>query len=321
MFDAVVIGLGNIGMGYDLESWNKDTVLTHTKAYLKHNSFNLVCGIDNLKKKRKIFIKYTGKPAYKGISSIKNKNIDIVSVCVPTEQHLAVIEQIVNFLRPKCILCEKPIADNRSDYLRILDLCDKNNIRLAVNYIRRWNLAVSKLRELFKKGFFGRIETIHCYYTKGLFNNASHSIDLLQYWFGKQRNVKVISCKKSVKKGDLDVSFVLYYEDFEAVFQCGNANDYRIFEIDILSEEGRIQYKDEKVRFYKRIKDNMYKNCNRLDNKFCDIKNDMEKYQYNVINGIYEVLKYGKRINSDGNSAGDTLITCLEVKKLCKNLP
>jgi len=168
----------------------------------------------------------------------------------------------------------------------------------------------------------GRIRAVHCYYTKGLLNNASHAIDLLHHWFSKEDGIKAISAEKSAVKTDMDASFVMYYRDFEAVFQCCGQGDYKIFEIDMIADMGRVQYRNfgRDVRFYRKRSDKMFPGQNGIDDKFYEIENDLNRYQYNVIDGIYNSIRDGRKMASDGVSAGDTLCTCLKVKGLCEDL-
>ena len=53
VLNTVLIGLGKIGLEYDLEK--KSTLLcrTHAKAISTHKNFNLVAAIDKVKKKEK----------------------------------------------------------------------------------------------------------------------------------------------------------------------------------------------------------------------------------------------------------------------------
>jgi len=320
---AAVVGLGNIGIMYDLPLWNdKNRILTHTKAYLTHKGFELKFGIDEDKTKRDIFSRYAGKPAYKDLTELESGNMDIVSICVPTELHLKAIKDVTVRIRTKYILCEKPIADNMGDYREIISICEKRNIGLAVNYVRRWDSAVIKLRQMLRKKYFGRIRAVHCYYTKGLLNNASHFIDLLHYWFSEEDRVSIINVKKSMLERDVDVSFVMHYKDFEAVFQCGDGSDYGLFEVDIIAEKGRIKYNNSgsSVGFYKKITDKMFRDNKMIGDTFYEIKNNMNCYQYYVMDGIYDSIRHRKKLLSDGVSADKTMKTCFEVKRLCKNL-
>ena len=48
MFSCLIVGLGNIGMGYDI---NKKNIQSHSKSIEVHNGFNLLGGVDKSKKK------------------------------------------------------------------------------------------------------------------------------------------------------------------------------------------------------------------------------------------------------------------------------
>ena len=51
---SILIGLGNIGLNYDLSS---QSIITHAKSLLKNKKIEFVCGIDKSKKQRQIFKK------------------------------------------------------------------------------------------------------------------------------------------------------------------------------------------------------------------------------------------------------------------------
>lgn len=321
MLRAAVIGLGNIGIGFDLPTWpDPNTAMSHSKAFLLHGLFTLECGIDISSERRKAFSKYTRRPAYADIGSLKGRDIDIVSVCVPTDSHAQVIKRLVSQMRPKCILCEKPITDNLRDYKEVVDVCRKNGVRLAVNYPRRWDIAAVKLKRMFLKGYFGSIRSVHCWYTKGLLNSASHAVDLVHYWFGNEKSVAVTACREGVKKDDPDVSFISHYNEFEAMFQ-GGFSDYNLFEIGIIAQKGRIVYHDsgQTVGYYPRSARPLYRNFYYLEKEFHEIRNDLKRYQYNVMSGLGRSLTDDAGIASDEKTAGDTLKTCLEVRRLCRN--
>ena len=50
------------------------------------------------------------------------QDIDILIVASPTDSHLNSIETFTNFLNPKILVCEKPIAGNLKDSQK-LNLC------------------------------------------------------------------------------------------------------------------------------------------------------------------------------------------------------
>ena len=59
---TIVIGLGNIGLDYDLN--NNNSILSHSKSVLKSKHFELVAAIEKNKKKRDIFKKKYKKQTF-----------------------------------------------------------------------------------------------------------------------------------------------------------------------------------------------------------------------------------------------------------------
>ena len=54
---CLIIGLGQIGMLYDIKLPKKDYTLTHANAFSKHSRFNLLGGVDSNLKNRETFSK------------------------------------------------------------------------------------------------------------------------------------------------------------------------------------------------------------------------------------------------------------------------
>ena len=62
MFSCLIVGLGNIGMGYDI---NKKNIQSHSKSIEVHNGFNLLGGVDKSKKKEFDLTKIIQNPLLK----------------------------------------------------------------------------------------------------------------------------------------------------------------------------------------------------------------------------------------------------------------
>lgn len=322
MFRAAVIGLGKIGLRYDIDSWKGRNIFSHSKAYLRHKGFSLVCGIDSNETNRKDFDRFTRSPAYKNCEALTEYKIDVLSLCVPTEMHKAVLAEALQYCRPKLILCEKPVAYSKKEFESISTLTREHRCEVAVNYIRRWDCGTAQVKKIIDAGKLGTVRAVHCYYTKGLLNNGSHFIDLLHYWFGIEKSVHTLSCKHTIAGHcDLDASFVLRYNGFDAVFQAGDEKDYTLIEMDIIGSKGRIRYLEggQTIEYYRKVKDPLYGGYSALDTRRTCIHNDMQKYQYNVIQGLYSFLTGKSGLASDLGSAGRTLKTCWEVMKKCGN--
>jgi predicted dehydrogenase len=258
---------------------------------------------------RRRFERLTGKPAAGAVSEFAGEPIDVVSICVPTPLHAMAVDEVLSALKPRLLLCEKPIADNERDGSRIVAMARRRKIGLVVNYIRRWQPATRALKRLFDANDLGHIMAAHCYYTRGVLNNASHGIDLFSHWFGAPRGVTVFSCKKSSLPNDVNASFALSYGTFPATFQCGAERDGSLFEIDVVTDRARIWFSDREQRID-------WTGGSKGSRRF---KNEMNRYQLSVVDDIAIRVHEGGKFESDGASAMAVLKIGLEVLSQCKS--
>ena len=56
-FKTILIGLGNIGLKYDINTSNLKNFQTHAKVLNFHSNFDLIAGIDKKEENRNIFYK------------------------------------------------------------------------------------------------------------------------------------------------------------------------------------------------------------------------------------------------------------------------
>ena len=122
IFDCLIIGLGKVGLTYDL---NKKSFLTHVKSVEFHQNFRLRGVIDSNIEKRKLFEKYYNYPTYCSVEEASINKYSLVIVAVPTNFHLKVITKVLRNIKPRVILCEKPLSYNSSDARAIVYLCKK----------------------------------------------------------------------------------------------------------------------------------------------------------------------------------------------------
>ena len=165
----------------------------------------------NLGKAREIGEKY-GVKFYTNYKDLINKEkIDAVSIAVPTVLHKKVT---LDFIREgvNCLV-EKPIASNIEDAKEIIKDAEKNNVKLAIGHIERFNPAVTKLKEIIEKGILGKILLISTRRVSPfvsritdvgiIVDSATHDIDVVRYLFGKEPiNVFAKSGRVENKKGD-----------------------------------------------------------------------------------------------------------------------
>jgi len=248
IFNALIIGLGNIAVGYDLNSSERE-IHTHSKAYLNHPRVNLIGGIDSSQNQREVFNTFSSKNSWCNISDFVNScpeiSVDIVSICTPTSLREDVIAETIDKLIPKAILLEKPIAQDVKEAKLILELQNKNNVRIFVNYFRSFIESYQSLFSEIKSLKYGRIQSVDVCYSKGLFNNASHYINILSLIFDGEPDIEWTS-KASKTPGivDIDLDFVLTWHGVTIVFRVVNEDKFSMGEIDLVLEKARFTLKD-----------------------------------------------------------------------------
>ena len=106
----MVIGLGQIGMGYDLEA-GTDHVRTHARAFHQHPAFQLVGGVDSVSERCQLFESYYGCASYTDAETALLRTCpDIVAIATPTHCHADVLRSVLKLSEPKAILAEKPLS-------------------------------------------------------------------------------------------------------------------------------------------------------------------------------------------------------------------
>lgn len=83
------------------------------------------------------------------------KEIDAVSVCVPTTHHYKIVMDAIE--HGKHVLVEKPIAFTLDEAKSMVKSAKENNIKIATGHVERFNPAVQKAKKLINDGVIGDI--------------------------------------------------------------------------------------------------------------------------------------------------------------------
>ena len=167
---AALIGCGRIGYTFDLDP-KRTGVWTHAKAYHEHSEIDFIGVYDNNK-----IIAMQAAATYETLALEHIQHVssaDIISVAVPESSHQDVLNTLLNTkLKPNSIIwMEKPFTGNFQDSLYFVEEFNKKNVRLHINYQRRFGEGFQKLLE------FGLPLHVDIMYSRGLYNTASHLID------------------------------------------------------------------------------------------------------------------------------------------------
>tara|TARA_B100000886_G_C20423556_1_gene492764 strand:+ start:3038 stop:4012 length:975 start_codon:yes stop_codon:yes gene_type:complete len=292
IINTLIIGLGNVGMIYDNPK-NPKLIQSHAKSLSLHPNFNLMAGIDPVLEKRNLFEKTYKKIAFKSINDFKNESqinskIDLIIISTPTETHLKVIEESLDIFNPKAILCEKPLSYNYEDAEKIIRICDDFNVDIFVNYMRRCDPGVIEIKNKLDRNIIKNPLKGNCWYSKGLYNNGSHFINLLEFWLGNYKKLKIIDKGRSFNSKDIEPEFFIEFEKGSIIFRSAWEEHFSFYNIELISESGLLKYRKggEQINLYKVENDKRYFGYKNIGNKEYNIKSEMEIYQYNVLEEI-----------------------------------
>jgi predicted dehydrogenase len=177
MYNALLIGCGNIGALYDFDN---DQILTHAKAYHLSDYFSLT--INDLDKglQKKVSDKYQCE-VVDAVDEKKMAEFDCVSICTPTPSHFSLLSQALH-AGVKVVICEKPVSNNAKELETLKSLYDTAASRILVNYIRRFQPAFQELKGLIINLLkHDSLTNICIRYQRGFMNNCSHALDIIEY--------------------------------------------------------------------------------------------------------------------------------------------
>jgi len=286
---TLVVGLGSIGMKYDLQ-FNNHRVTTHTKSTSTHKNFTLIGAVDLDEEKRSIFKKIYNCPVFSNVTdAVEELRPDIVIVATPTSTHFDIIKQIISNPNKmlKAILCEKPVTDFSEKTKEILNCCRERNIKLFVNFTRRGDPSVKYIKqsiisEKFKLPFKGS-----CWYSKGLMHNGVHFLVLMSFFFGQISNIHIITESKGTKDYDYQPDIKVQFKKGVIYFFAVDEKNFSYYDFKILFKNGELTY-DNKAEVHWRdvINHNKLEDYRTLNSSVKEINNEMEVYQYNIMNEL-----------------------------------
>ncbi|MFH0909117.1 MAG: Gfo/Idh/MocA family oxidoreductase [bacterium] len=306
-YNVVLVGLGRIALGYDLEG-PADVVFTHAGACKAHREVNLVAGVDISADARTRFSAHTGVPAFVSVPEALSHvgRPDIAIVATPAPVRLDVIRQLVE-AQPGVLLVEKPLAQTLEEGRDIVDLCRRQNVPLAVNYVRRFDPVLSHGPVPNGDRSLGNLAGFHIQFTGGLLENGSHYLDLLFAWFGKPADPARLS-KTVCEVAVAGVRGTVVEHTLE----------YGLGEMDVFLQRGRFRLLDygECYEISGVGPDPFFPAYRRLTRPPCPLpETGLARYQYHVLDRLVGHLRSGAPLPSTGDTALDVLECCEKLGK------
>ncbi len=205
-----IIGVGNIAE-------------THIGAYLKNPNVEIYAFCDiNEKRLNEMSEKYGVEKCYTDVNEmLALPEIDAVSVCTWNSAHAPCTIAALN--AGKHVLCEKPMATNVEDAVKMKEAAEKNGKLLMIGFVRRYGNDCKILQDFISNEFFGEIYHTKATYLRrngnpeGWFGDKSrsgggplidlgvHVIDLVRFLLGNPKPVSVygVTHQKLFNRHDL----------------------------------------------------------------------------------------------------------------------
>lgn len=320
MLSVLIIGCGNIAGGFDASSKPDSPPRTHAGAYAAHGQFSLQACIEPDDHRRKAFMaRWNIAAGYASFDQLVAANrmasqaapFDLVSICSPTSSHHKDVQQALR-LSPKLIFCEKPVTVDLQQSQHVVQLCSDQGVQLAVNHNRRWDPDVARLREQLNTGHWGAIRSVTGQYNKGVLNNGSHMIDLLQNLLG---SLTLVSCgQPSFDYLSTDPSVpasLVSATGVPVTLSYGNASDFSLFELQLVTQRGVIAMEDGGLRWRTRLSapSLQFSGYEALEDGQAVAGRYFDSMP-NAVANMYQAVTSGQALASTGDSALKAQLLC-----------
>ena len=246
-----IIGCGAIAGGYDAERSAEDWPLSHAGAIARDERFELAACFDTDEAAMDAFGTRWNVPLpgnrYAPMGP-EPGDFDVIVIATPTDAHARSLRGAL-MMKPKLVVCEKPLAGSLDQGLAIAREYDAAGMPLAVNYTRRWAPDLVELAGQIAAGEWGDLVAATGTYTKGVVHNGSHMIDLLHMLVGDLELHSVGPGRLDHWIDDPTASAILATRNGAPVHLiAGDAKAHTQFELVLAFERGEIAMRDGGMR-------------------------------------------------------------------------
>lgn len=321
---VLIVGCGNIAGAFDFGRAANELPYTHAGAFTHDGRFILAACVEPDEKRRRAFMEVWGiSTGFASIDEVVDfkSQFDVISICSPTSCHAHDLEMALH-LKPKLIFGEKPITAALAETEHLVAECRKANILLAVNHTRRWDPDISRLQADMQAGRWGRLRSAVGLYNKGILNNGSHMLDLLHLFVGPMVIIKVGKPTQDFFPDDPSVPVWLEgHQDVPVHLACGHADDYAIFELQLIFSQGVLTMEDGGLFWRERgaLDSTTFKGYRMLE-AGTRRAGEYPRAMLKAADNIYRAINHGEALASTGESALAAQRLCEQVKRLAMAL-
>ncbi|MFW9969285.1 MAG: Gfo/Idh/MocA family protein [Candidatus Odinarchaeota archaeon] len=175
-YNVLIIGAGGQGAFGDAPgSGNEHKYISFAHAFKDHEGFELVGFIDKdfdkAEKAKKIWnVNFSSNCP---LIRFAMPYFDIAVVTTPDDTHYEILKELSE-CKLKLVICEKPLCADLQEAKEIVELYKEKNIKLMVNYTRRFIPHYDKLKQ------HGKPIKANCFFNRGWIHTATHAIDFFE---------------------------------------------------------------------------------------------------------------------------------------------
>ena len=210
---TAVIGLGKIGLTYDLDEFGAaipNQVMTHCRSVSESDFFKISYLIDPQIEPVQVAVHQYGGAGFQSVVEAEGQDPpQLVIVSVPTSFHLKTLLDITEKWSPAAYLIEKPFGSSSNEARQMRDILELQDAKVYVNYLRRYlpNFISLRSSPLFHNR--GRLKSVAINGYGTLENIFSHFLDLLIYMesssiLGLSKKSRYSSDNENLKFKDTD---------------------------------------------------------------------------------------------------------------------
>jgi predicted dehydrogenase len=292
--ECLIIGLGQIGMGYDLGLDSAGAIYSHARAFSVHPAFTLSGAVDPSPEQRALFEShYHGHAAYTDTeSALAAGSPDVVVIASPTDRHSAILSTVLSHSNPRAILCEKPLAYDLTEARNMVEACEAKGVSLFVNYMRRADPGAIEVRKRIENASISPPIKGVAWYSKGFLHNGSHFFNLLEYWLGAFVRATVMEPGRLWDNNDPEPDVEVEFERGKVSFLAAWEESFSHYTIELLSPSGRLRYDQggEHITWQATHCDPNFSGYRALSTEPELIANGMNRYQWHVADQLADAL-------------------------------
>jgi predicted dehydrogenase len=308
---VLIVGLGQIGMGYDLDLDPAQYIYSHARAFSQHPGFHLVAAVDPDPQQRQTFVQTYQCQAYTDVeTALDQHQPGLVVIAVPTPLHKETLQKVLNQSQPKAILCEKPLSYDAEEGRFMVDACIEKGVGLYVNYIRRSIPGAIEVKRRLESGEIQVPVKGVTWYSKGFLHNGSHFFNLLEYWLGPVQSSTVINRGRLWGNIDPEPDVHVKFENGEVVFLAAWEEAFSHYTVELISLNGRLKCEQggELIQWQPTMTDAVLNGYKVLSMQPQTIESGMSHYQWHVADQLDKAIRGQEFRLCTGDEALSTLV-------------